>query len=178
MNSTEEGFAYDAASILGFGTAVEHPLPRPPAGEIIIRYGGWSFGELMENLIRKDLMLPHDKWCEEYDWYNEKLDAGIYSLRIPVADSNNKSFSGQLQLLSKNEHVAPIILATSALACHYLSTFKDPLQKNFTRCKELDKHGYHIVLYFGGSRYLCAGQNDGKDFDPTVFLSSVRMLRS
>lgn len=168
-------YVYDAVSILGFGGASEESLPEARIGEIVIRYGGWSFRELRDSTMGKKF-LEQQHGYDEYPWSGVKLPAGNYSLRIPVAASNCKNLREQMRWLSSNERVAPAVLVATALLSHYVRTGQDLLRNEYTRCKESRLPCSHIVLGWEKGR-LSVGSGecfaDNERFS-NVWLSSVQ----
>ena len=165
------GCTYDAVSILGFGDAVAEPLPQAKEGEIVLRYGGWSLQELRDSSVGRKLMHDQD-WYNAYPWSSEKLPSGIYRLRIPVAESNCKTFAEQERMLRRDESIAPVVLVASGLLVHHLQTGEDPLKNDWIRCRNQAARGGHVALsWFDGQLdvdYWFGGINTG------LWLSSVR----
>jgi hypothetical protein len=172
MNATETGFAYDAVALFGFGELTTEPLPQPSPGEIVIRYSGWSLQELRDSEIGRKFLHEQD-WYNKYPWSTEKLPSCIYRLRVPVRDSNNKTFGEQERLLPQGEQVAPVVLVASALLSHHLQTKEDLLKNDWTRCKEQDADGDRVGLGWRGGRLGVGNFWDGVRVD-YVRLSSVR----
>ncbi|MDA1292497.1 MAG: hypothetical protein O3A81_01835 [bacterium] len=144
-------FIYDAVAILGFGEVSTEPLPEPAPGEIIIRVGDWSLQDLRDCTVGKELMLQQD-WYDKYDWSSAKLTAGIYRVRLPVPDSNRKSFAEQKALLLSGEEVAPVALGVSALLVYLKETRNGPLKNNLCRCEEEIPGGSHAGFSVRGGR--------------------------
>jgi len=168
---------YDATTLLGFGPpSPEAPLPEAKPGELLLRYGGWSLQDLRDNAVvrAKDLMWVQD-WYEQYPWSAEKLPSGLYALRLPVPDSNRKTFDKQKALLLPGEEPAPVVLAASALLAHHLQTQEDLLKGDWTRCKEQTAGGYHVVLYWSGGRLRVNYRWDDYPYH-FVWLASARRL--
>jgi hypothetical protein len=173
MNATlSPGLAYDATSILGFGSASDEPLPEPAPGEVVIHYGGWSLQELRNSDVGKKLMHEQD-WYNKYAWSTEKLPPGLYRLRVPVPDSNPKTFAEQQAMLSPGEQVAPVVLVATALLVHYAKTGEDLLKSDWTRCKEQAADGNRVALYWDEGR-LGVSRSWGDGCYDYVWLSSVR----
>jgi hypothetical protein len=172
MNATTPSLYYDAIAVLGFGPPSNEPLPDTTNGEIIIRYGGWSLQELRDSEFGGHLMHKQE-WYEAYRWSKRNLPAGTYSLRIPVKNSNNKNLDEQRQLLSKDEHVASIVLVASAVLSHHLQQHEDLLKGDWTRCDEQDVDGDRVGLYWNRRRlYVSSGW--GVLRCGCLWLSSVR----
>ena len=144
-----QSLVYDAVHLLGFGPASTEPLPHPARGEIVIRVGDWSLFELRSNplIMRRKLIDDEPKDAdEEYlleqadkESFNiKKLTPGVYSLRLPVPESGDKSFDEQQSLLRPDEEVAPVALVATALIVHLMQTGSDLLNGDSCRCKELD----------------------------------------
>lgn len=130
------GIFYDAVSMLGFGKPSSKP-PKPAPNELLVRVGPWSLQELCTNkiVVRSRLLKPQ-KWYKAYAWSTQKLVPGIYSLQMPVPDSNCKVLPQQKKLLLPGEEVAPVCLAATALFLVLKQTGKDLLEGNFVRCAE------------------------------------------
>jgi hypothetical protein len=145
MNTTlSQGFAYDATSVFGFAPLNDEPLPEAAPGEIVIRYGGWSLQELRDTV---GMTLMHkQKWYNTYPWSAEKLPPGNYRLRIPVPDSNRKTFAEQQRMLPPGEQVAPVVLVATALLARRLQTGEYLLKTDFTRCREATVFGLRVAL--------------------------------
>ena len=158
---------YDATAVLGFGT----PSPEAKPGEILLRYGGWSLRDLRDKC---DLMHRQD-WYARCPWASDKLPSGLYALRLPVPNSNRKTFNEQKALLLPGEEPAPVVLAASAMLSHLISTGERLLAGQWLRCKEQTADGYRVAL----------GWHDGRlnvnrywyDYpDGFVWLASARRL--
>lgn len=131
------GLVYDAVAILGFGEASSEPLPKAAPGEVVIRVGAWSLQDLRtcETVTRDNLMWDQD-WYNEYPWSRTKLTPGVYRLRLPLPDSNRKTFAEQRKLLLADEDVAPVALVAAALLCSLKQAGKDLLDGDWSRCAE------------------------------------------
>ena len=164
------GCTYDAVSILGFGDPSAEALPQ--AGEIILRYGGWSLQELRDSAIGKKLMHRQD-WYSKFPWGSEKLPPGTYRLRLPIPDSNRKSFAEQEQMLSEGEQIAPVVLVASALLAHQVQADSDLLRGNWTRCREQTTAGDCVALGWG-VHWLYVRKEWGHIRSDCVWSSSVR----
>jgi hypothetical protein len=167
-------FCYDAAAILGLGKASSDPLPEAASGEVVIRVGAWSLQDLhtCETVVRDNLMWDQD-WYNEYPWSRVKLTPGVYRVRIPVPDSNSKTFVEQSKLLLSGEEVAPVALATAALLCHLKQTSKDLLDDDWARCAEALPGGSHPALGVRGGRVRVYTYWDGRRSD-RLWLSAAR----
>lgn len=164
-------YSYDAVHILGFGSASEEAMPEAKSGEVIIRYGGWSLQELRDSVNGKKWMHQQD-WYNSYGWSTEKLPAGIYRLRVPVPVSSGQTFVQQQEMLSAGEEVAPVVLVATALLAHHLQKGKDPLNGDWTRCKEVADDDRVELVWDGGRLVVGSGWDD--DAGDGVWLSSVR----
>ncbi len=173
MNATlSPGLAYDAISILGFGPVSDETLPEAAPGEIVIRYGGWSLQELRDSDIGQTFMYQQG-WYDKYPWSIEKLPAGIYRLRVPVPDSNRKTFEEQEAMLPSGEQVAPVVLVPTAMLAHHLQKGEDLLKNDWTRFKAQAAGGGHVILGWSEGRlrvlnYWDVNRRDG------VWVSSLR----
>jgi hypothetical protein len=168
----QPSYAYDAVSIFGFGPASNEPLPEAEPGEIVIRYGGWSLTEIGIYMVGRELMHEQD-WYDRYPWSSEKLPPGTYRLRVPVPDSNRKTFAEQERLLPQGEQVAPVVLVATALLAHRLKADEDLLNTAWTRCKEQTADGYRVVLgWVEGRLYVYGNWGDLRHGD--LWVSSLR----
>jgi hypothetical protein len=156
-SEVRRGHAYDAVALLQFGPATDTPIPDAASGELVIRYGGWSLQELRDTC---GLMHKQD-WYDKYPWASEKLPSGVYVLRLPIPDSNRKTFAEQTKLLLPGEEPAHIILATTALLSHRIVTKEDLLKGDWTRCGQQTADGFRVVLRWGEGRLYVRGDWDG-----------------
>ena len=155
------GLVYDAVSLLHFGEPSANVLPAANPGEIVLRYGGWSLRELRDKC---ELMHRQD-WYDRYRWASENLPSGIYVLRLPIPDSNRKSFDRQKALLLPEEEPASVVLAASALLSVRLAGGQDPLRGDWTRCKEQADVGYRVGLDWYGGCLRVSDYWDGNRYD-------------
>jgi len=170
----QTGLVYDAVSILVFGEAASEPLPDAADGEIVLRYGGWSLRELCSNPVvrERNLMWELDSFLE-FQLSNEKLPSGIYRLRVPVPDSNNKTLAEQEQLLASGEQTAPVVLVASAMLAHRFQTGENLLKNDWTHCKEETAGWCRVVLSWAeGGLYVA--DHWGARRGAQMWLSSVR----
>lgn len=164
----ERGFAYDAVQLFGFGKNSPKPLFKPELGEIVIRYGGWSFQELRNSWIGKKFMHHTHDWYDCYRWSSKKFPVGVYRLRIPVLGSDCKTSVEQRRMLGTYEFAAPVVLAASALLAHHLETGAEFLRTDVTRC-------YEQGIQLGWSSGLLTAIHYWDDYYyPSVWMSSVR----
>jgi len=163
------GLTLDATHLLGFGEASQEPLPNAEPGTIVLRYGGWSLQELRDK--RRDLMHAQN-WYDKYPWASERLPSGIYVLRLPVPDSNCKTFDEQKSLLLPNEEPAHIVLAATALLSIRLSGGQDSLANGWTRTGQQTGVGI-AVLDWDEGRLFVHIYSDGCRYD-SVWLASAR----
>jgi len=170
---------YDATSLLGFGEPSPQALPEANAGELLIRYDGWSLQELRSSKIVSEKNVMWDQsWYNPYDWSAEKLPSGLYALRLPVPDSNYKTFADQKALLLPTEEPAPVVLAASAFLAHLVSTGERLMEGHWLRCKEQAGAGGRVELGWGGGRLrVRGGYLDDRPYDG-VWLASARRLPS
>ena len=166
------GTAFDAVSLLGFGAKSTEPLPQGNPGEIVIRYGGWSLQELRAK--RAPGLMWDQSWHDKYPWSSEKLPSGLYVLRLPIPDSNRKTFDQQEALLLPGEETAHVVLAASALLAIRLSGGDDPLRGDWTHCQEQATAGRRVVLAWVDGRLFVFDYFDGYPFGGVVWLSSAR----
>jgi len=150
-----KGLRYDAAPILGLGEASSNPLPDPAPGDVVIRVGAWSLDDLRvcEHVVRQRLIGDED-WEEDlpklFPWFSAKLTPGVYRLRVPVPDSNRKTFSEQCQLLLPGEEVAPTTIVATTLIVHLMvagQSLPNLPCGDVCRCAEPFKHDSRVGLY-------------------------------
>lgn len=172
MNTVANRAVYDATAILGFGKASGDPLPQAKAGEVVIRYGGWSLQELRDSAIGKRLMNKQD-WYNSYSWSLEKPGPGVYWLRVPVAGSKGKSLIEQELLFSSEEKTVPAVLVATALLVHRFRTGEDLLKGDWTRCKEQTADDFRVGLGWDDDRLFVNDDWDGRR-SGSLWLSSAR----
>lgn len=167
-------FCYDAAPILGLGKASSDPLPDPAPGEVLIRVGAWSLQDLRtcETVVRHNLMWDQD-WYNEYPFPREKLTPGVYRVRLPIPDSNRKTFAEQQKLLLSGEEVAPVALVAATLLCHLKQAGNDLLNDDWTRCSETLPDEDRVVLLVSEGRVLVYYCWDDNRYD-FVWLAGCR----
>ncbi|MCI0457792.1 MAG: hypothetical protein L0Z62_12560 [Gemmataceae bacterium] len=146
------GITYDAVALLGCEGPSTEPLPDAVPGEIVLRVGAWSLQDLcrIETVARKHLLWVQC-WYAEEPWSHARLAPGIYRLRMPVPNSNNKTFQEQEALLLPGEEVGTVALAVTALMVHLQETGKDLLRADFCRCAEAlrDSRRLHLSVSYG-----------------------------
>lgn len=177
IQTPQTAFSYDAVTLLGFGKPTTEALPEATkAGEIVLRYGGWSLQDLRGSKIvcQKNILWGQD-WYDRYPWSAEKLPSGLYALRLPVPDSNRKTFDEQKALLLPGEEPAPVVLGASALLAHLLSTGEHLLQGHWLRCKERADASDCVELRWDVGRLSVLSYWDGNP-DGLVWLASARRL--
>jgi hypothetical protein len=165
------GYSYDAAKILQFGVPTEDILPVAEYGEVVIWYGGWSLQQLRDNpLIReRDVMWDQD-WYNNYIWSSEVLPVGFYRLRIPVPNSNSKSFDEQTELLFTGEVPAHPVLVATAELCHEIQTGKSMLAGICVRTGKK----CHSGLELGRDEGRLSVHRYGNDYDSNPYLASAQ----
>jgi len=114
-------------------------------------------------------------WYDRSPWASERLPSGIYVLRLPIPDSNRKTFDGQRKLLLPNEEPAHVTLVASALLAIRLSGGQDPLQGDWTRTSQQASSDYRAVLYWHDGR-LFVNKRWGDDRYDELWLSAARGL--
>ena len=72
--------AYDAVSALGIGDQSTAPLPSANAGEVIVRYGGWSLNQLLQTPSGTRYLQYLENSYKDESWTNKTLPSGIYRL--------------------------------------------------------------------------------------------------
>ena len=167
-SNTNDIASFDAVTLLGF--VPTQPMPQAEPGTILIRYGGWSLQELRDK--RLDLMCRQD-WYDKYPWAAEKLPSGLYVLRLPIPDSNGKTYEEQQKLLLPGEEPAHVILAATALLSLRLSAQPDPLKNGWTRCGQQAAAGGRVELGWDGGR-LYVDDDWGDYRDGYFWLASAR----
>lgn len=170
FGSRSSGITLNAISMLGFGPPGPEAFPEAVPGEISLRYGGWSLTELRRK--HPDLLCDQD-WYDRYPWASERLPSGFYVLRLPVPESNGKTFEEQQTLLLPGEEPAAVVLAATALLALRVSSFGDPLRGDFTRCKEETDDGNRVGLYWCDRRLYVRSDWGDFRFDG-VWLSAAR----
>ncbi len=177
------GFSYDATHLLGFGPACTEPLPSATPGEIIIRYGGWSYKDLRYKnslIAERNLMRRDQDSYDQYPWSGKGVPPGIYRIRLPIVDSNRKAFCEQVNLLLPDEKPIPVVLAVTALLVHCIQTGEHLLKTDRTFCKEQTTCSRRVALCWDDGRlgfYCTDGCWDDRP-DETIWLSSAQLLSS
>ena len=165
------GLAFDVAGVLGIGA----PSPKPVKGTqgfITLRIpDGISPRSLRQSKVGKE-RIWEDTWYDIYDWADQSLPAGVYHLRLPIPDSNRKTFEEQKALLLKGEEIAPLALVELALLCCRKAGQPDPLSGDWVRCRET-ADGYRVGLDWDDAR-LCADGYCDDSSDGSVWLASAR----
>ena len=145
-------YSFDVSTALGIGTPDASPLPEDAEGEIVLRVPeGICPRSLRKSPVGKALLWQGNTWYDKYAWSSQSLPPGIYRLRLPIPDSNRKTFKEQKALLLEGQEVAPLVLAELALLCMQKAGHPDPLKNGFVRCRET-ADGYRVVLYWSGGR--------------------------
>lgn len=176
-------YAYDAVSIFGFGEIAGGPMPVPKAnGEVVVRYGGWSLTELFNSEVGLELM--HRKFAHylqdytDLDWSNECLDAGIYSLRLPIPGSNRKTMDQQAPMFLPSERRTHVVLAVTALLAHYVQTGLSLLgeERNSIICAQTWRPALHATVdWFDSKLHVRAGAA-GFQTSESLWASGVRKI--
>jgi hypothetical protein len=126
---------------------------------------------LRQSDIGKQLIHQDVTWYDEYPWANEAIAPGVYHLRLPVPDSNGKTFKEQKALLLDGEEVAPLVLLELAFLCLSKAGRPDPLQGGWVRCQEI-ADGYRVVLNWLDGRLCVSPWDDHPHGD--FWLAAVR----
>jgi hypothetical protein len=163
---------FDAVSLLGLGPAYGGPMPELAPGEISIRMPEISLRELRDNPVTQPLLWKQD-WYDKYPWVAEKFPSGIYVVRLPIPDSNGKTFDEQSKLLLPGEEPAPVVLAVTSLLSIRLCGQPDSLKNDWVHCKEQTSDGNRVVLYWNVGRLYVNGYWDD-DRDDDVWMASAR----
>lgn len=160
--------SYDAASILGLGEVSSDPLPDPAPGEVVIRVGAWS-------LLDLNALLPKQPWYREFPCSSTKLIPGVYRVRFPVLDSNNKSFGEQKKLLLPDEEVAPVALAVTVALCQ-LKQGCYTLHEDWCRCAEELPNQTRMAIhaFFGTKTLLGADSSFETESHDRVWICGAR----
>src|SRR5262249_28752375 len=85
-------------------------------------------------------------WYLRCSWCYEYFREGYYRLRLPVPGSNERTFSEQVGLLAQGEHVAPVVVALTALLVHRLAGRKFGCEFNLVRCHDRVAEGKRVAL--------------------------------
>ncbi len=172
MFATHPGYAFDVAALLRIGTPSTDPLPQPVPGEVILRMPDGVMFQNLRSYPSVEHLLWQRKWFDGDDWSTKTLPAGLYRLRLPVPDSNEKSASEQEAMLAEGESVAPAVLVAVALLCISLQGEPDPLHKGWVRCLEETSDHVRVELAWGNGR-LCAYADMVDRRSDCVWTSSV-----
>jgi hypothetical protein len=155
MSTTTEapGYSFDVGVAL-FGTPSTQPLPTAVPGEIIVCVpAGISPRSLRDSDVGKQLIHQQVTWYDACPWANEPVAPGVYHSRLPVPNSNHKTFDEQQILLFDGEGIIALALAELALLCIHADGQPDPLQHDWVRCREGRSDG-HAVLRWGNGRLV------------------------
>jgi hypothetical protein len=176
MMSTE-GLSLDVATLLGIGIPDSTPLPEAEAGEIVLRISeGISLIGLRDSAVGRELVCRQD-FYEQYDWSRQPLASGLHRLRLPVPNSNRKTFDEQRVLLAESEQVAPVTAVALALLCLEKAGYPDPFDADeddeaWARCTET-ADGLRVALYWCIGR-LYVDYSWGDASAPCVWLAASR----
>ena len=176
MRELAMSLTFDVGTVLGIGRKSDAPLPELAPGTIVIRIpDGISPLSLRESDVGKTLIRQDDTWYDTYDWATSSpITAGPYRLRLPILDSNSKTFDEQKALLLPGEQVAPLVLVELALLCVKNAGLSDPLKGGWVRCAETTAGGgVRVVLRWDGGR-LSVDYYWGDSPHDLLWLSSVR----
>jgi hypothetical protein len=168
---------FDAVSLLGLGPAYDGPMPEVAPGEIAIRMPEVSLRELRDNPVAQPLLWKQD-WYDKYPWAAEKLPCGIYVLRLPVPQSNHKTFDQQSRLLLPGEEPANIVLAATAMLSIRLTDGNDSLSGQWFRCKEQTSDGLRVGLeWLSGQLDVGSDWNNERaDCNDRVWMAATRKI--
>jgi hypothetical protein len=143
--ATQSGFSFDASELFR-PSSVASASP----GEIVLRVPeGITPVSLRQSDIGKQLIHQDEDWYDKYRWANEPIAPGVYHLRLPIPDSNGKTFDEQNALLLDGEEVAPLVLVELALLCLKRAGLPDPLQNGLVRSPETAADGGRVGLDWG-----------------------------
>ena len=165
----QPGLSLDAPIILGLGPLI----PGNNPGEYVFHYDGWSLQDLRMN---QNVLMSQETWYDTHPWATEKLPSGIYVLRLPVPDSNRKTFAEQKALLLPEEEPAPIVLAATALLAIRLSGGDDPLRNGWARCKEQNADDGRVVLRWRDGRLLVRSRRRDDRRGGIFWLAAARKI--
>ena len=166
-SDTNDIASFDAVTLLGF--APTQPMPKPEPGTILIRYGGWSLLDLREK--QQCLFLTQD-WYDQFRWASEKLPSGLYALRLPIPNSNRKTFDEQRSLLLPNEEPAHVVLAATALLSLCRFGLADPLQNVWIRTGQQAAGGRRVGMGWNDGHLIVNDWGDGRT--DVFWLASAR----
>lgn len=90
--------------------------------------------------------MHYQDWYDKHDFTSQFVQPGAYELRLPIPNSESKSFMEQRRLLSREETPIPIALAVGVLLCIQQANGPDPLNGAWIRCAETPDRNYHVTL--------------------------------
>lgn len=172
------GIAYDAKTVcgvLGLPEDCDEEAPKAADGEVVVWYGGWALGELVDKVKVSYLLDTRNTW--------RKYQTGYYRVLMPVPQSNELMWSDQagdarnglLARLYSGWKVVPTPIAATALVVHLSVTGGDLLKGNFCRCAEELPLGRHVELgVLEGRVNVRAGWVD--DHYSCVFIGTARRV--
>lgn len=167
----------DAVSLFGMGECPPSRFKWDGAS-VELRYGGWSFQELLRNdVVRKHNLLPTEDEVPFSDqpWFTAHLVAGEKELLIPG------NFGGREakfeKVLEHSARLAQMVLVASAAAAYRLSTGKSLIPNGGTIwCEETLRAECYSVMCLS-SRGDCTFEwrnrldwGEGNDFIATYVL--------
>jgi hypothetical protein len=149
------GLTFDVAALFA-----AKPIKRALDNIILHVPEGCSPRSLRDNAIGAELIWQDNTWYDKYEWAKTPIPSGTYHLRLPVPDSNRKTFQEQHALLRDGEEPAPLALVMLALLCCRLQGLPDPLNGDFVRCREVDADGDRVALRWNDGRLVVDGAWD------------------
>jgi hypothetical protein len=120
---------------------------------------------LRNSAVGQELIHQDVAWYDRYPWSSEPLPAGVYDIRLPVPESNRKTFDEQLKLLLPDEVPLPLVLAELALLFLRKQGADDPLRGGWVRCRETTAGGRRVALTWDDGRLYVDNLWDGYRYD-------------
>lgn len=170
-----EGLSFDVATLLGIGAPDPTPLPEAAEGEIVLRIPeGISPKSLRASPIGQEFIWQDRTWYDRYQWADQSVPAGVYHMRLPVPDSNRKTFEEQKTLLAEGEETALLVLVELALLCLKTAYLPNRVNGGWIRCAETTAAGNRVeLLWHDGRLYVNNFYWDGSRYGH-VWLASAR----
>ena len=160
------GLSFDVRDLLSGSLPVFYP-----STVAITVPEGLSPASLRDSPVGKELV-HQQTWYDTYPWTTQPIAPGVYQLRLPIPDSNRKTFDERKKLLLPGEEAAPLVLVELAMLCLNKAGHTDPLKGGRVRCPESTGR-YRIGLsWYDGRLYIhdiWAGGRYG-----SVWLAGVR----
>jgi hypothetical protein len=162
MNATRNALVCDAAQLLG---VTEREVTAYDGRLTVYVPEGVSPLSLRVSPIGRQFVHRDVTWYDRFPWASEPLPAGIYDVRLPIANSNRKTFDEQKELLLPGEEPIPLVLAQLALLYCRSKGLPDPLQGGLVRCRETAPIGYCAELRWFDDRLYVDSTRDNHHGD-------------